>query len=158
VKIPGRLSKVARVVVQRVRSASVQVNGEIVGRIGLGFLLFVGIAREDTAADVDRLVEKVAVLRVFRDNAGKMNLAAPDVGGSMLVVSQFTLYADTRKGRRPSFVQAADPADGERLVERFAARLAQLGFPVEQGRFGADMLVTLENDGPVTIILDSETL
>lgn len=157
-KIPGRLSKVARVVVQRVRSASVQVNGEIVGRIGLGFLLFVGIAREDTAADVDRLVEKVAVLRVFRDNAGKMNLAAPDVGGSMLVVSQFTLYADTRKGRRPSFVQAADPADGERLVERFAARLAQLGFPVEQGRFGADMLVTLENDGPVTIILDSETL
>ncbi|HLJ65936.1 MAG TPA: D-aminoacyl-tRNA deacylase [Chloroflexota bacterium] len=156
--MPGRLSKVARVVVQRVRSASVQVNGEIVGRIGLGFLLFVGIAREDTAADVDRLVEKVAVLRVFRDNAGKMNLAAPDVGGSMLVVSQFTLYADTRKGRRPSFVQAADPADGERLVERFAARLAQLGFPVEQGRFGADMLVTLENDGPVTIILDSETL
>ena len=148
----------ARVVAQRVRSASVTIDGGVVGHIGSGFLLLVGIKRGDGVAHVDRLADKVAVLRVFEDEAGKMNRSAAEVGGSMLVVSQFTLYADLRKGRRPSFLDAAEPAVSEPLVERFAQRLEASGYAVARGRFGGEMLVTLENDGPVTIVLDSEEL
>jgi D-aminoacyl-tRNA deacylase len=148
----------ARVVAQRVRAASVSINGEVVGAIDRGLALLVGIRAGDTERDVERLADKLAVLRIFEDADGKMNLSAKDAGGAMLVVSQFTLYADMRKGRRPSFIQAADAQLGERLYELFASSLASHGYRVERGRFGAHMLVSLENDGPVTIILDSEEL
>jgi D-tyrosyl-tRNA(Tyr) deacylase len=148
----------ARVVAQRVRKASVAVDEKVVGAIDAGLAVLVGIRAGDTERDVERLADKLAVLRIFRDAEGKMNLSAQDAGGAMLVVSQFTLYADMRKGRRPSFIGAADPASGERLYEHFAARLESHGYRVKRGRFGAEMLVALENDGPVTIILDSEDL
>jgi D-aminoacyl-tRNA deacylase len=146
----------ARVVAQRVRAASVSVENEVVGAIESGLVVLVGIKAGDTERDVEKLADKLAVLRIFNDVEGKMNLSAREVGGAMLVVSQFTLYADMRKGRRPSFIGAAEPATGERLYEHFAARLASHGYRVERGRFGANMLVNIENDGPVTIILDSE--
>jgi D-tyrosyl-tRNA(Tyr) deacylase len=149
---------VVRVVAQRVRSAAVTIEGRDVGRIGAGLLLLVGVRDGDDAPAIDRVADKVAVLRVFEDEAGKMNLSAADVGGSMLVVSQFTLYADLRKGRRPSFIDAARPEVGRELYERFAARLASHGYHVQRGEFGAHMIVALENDGPVTIILDSAEL
>ena len=145
----------ARIVAQRVRSASVAVSGQVVGEIGRGLMILVGIRDGDDDAAVHRLANKVAVMRVFEDGAGKMNLSTADVGGSMLVVSQFTLLADLRRGRRPSFVHAAPPEVGERLYEEFAQRLESHGYPVERGRFGKEMLVTIENDGPVTIVLDS---
>jgi D-tyrosyl-tRNA(Tyr) deacylase len=148
----------ARVVAQRVRAASVHVNDEILGAIERGLAILVGIRAGDTERDVERLADKLAVLRVFEDAEGKMNLSAQEAGGAMLVVSQFTLYADMRKGRRPSFIGAADPETGERLYEHFAARLASHGYHVEYGRFGANMLVSIENDGPVTIILDNQDL
>ena len=148
----------ARAVAQRVRMAAVAVDGTTTGAIGGGLAVLLGIRRGDDDASVDRLADKIAVLRIFEDPNGKMNLSAAEVGGAMLVVSQFTLYADVRKGRRPSFVQAADPDLGERLYERFAARLASHGYEVALGKFGAHMVVTIENDGPVTIILDSEEL
>jgi D-tyrosyl-tRNA(Tyr) deacylase len=148
----------ARVVIQRVRSASVTVDGRIVGAIDRGLLILLGIREGDTPEAVDRLADKVAVLRIFEDDAGKMNLAASDVGGSMLVVSQFTLYADVRKGRRPSFIGAAQPDVGRALYERFAERLATFGYRVERGEFGAHMLMALENDGPVTMVVDSADL
>lgn len=148
----------ARVVIQRVRSASVSVGGEIVGAIDLGLAILVGIREGDSDALVDRLADKTAALRIFEDAAGKMNLSTSDVGGAMLAVSQFTLYGDVRKGRRPSFILAARPEEGERLYERFCQRLTAHGHRVERGRFGAHMLMTLENDGPVTIIIDSEDL
>ncbi len=147
-----------RVVAQRVRSASVRVDGSTVGSIGRGLAILVGIRQGDDKAAVERVADKVAVLRVFEDENGKMNLSTADVGGAMLVVSQFTLYADVRKGRRPSFIQAANPELGERLYEHFASRLESHGYAVERGRFAAHMLVSLENDGPVTIVLDSEEL
>ncbi|HEX6509799.1 MAG TPA: D-aminoacyl-tRNA deacylase [Chloroflexota bacterium] len=147
-----------RAVAQRVRSASVTVGDEIVGRIDRGLAILIGVEKGDTDADVDRVADKLAVLRVFEDAAGKMNLSASDVGGSMLVVSQFTLLGDVRKGRRPSFVRAAEPESGRRLYERFAERLRSHGYRVEQGRFGASMIVSLENEGPVTLILDSTEL
>lgn len=143
---------------QRVRSASVSVGDEVVGKIGVGLAILVGIGRDDDQASMDRLADKVAVIRIFEDGAGKMNLSAADLGGQMLVVSQFTLYGDLRRGRRPSFVLAADPQRGEELYEHFAARLRSHGYHVECGRFGAEMLVTIENDGPVTIVLDSTQL
>jgi D-tyrosyl-tRNA(Tyr) deacylase len=148
----------ARIVIQRVRSASVTVEGEVVGAIDRGLAILVGIRDGDTDEAVNRLADKTATIRIFEDAGGKMNLSPADVGGAMLAVSQFTLYGDVRKGRRPSFIQAARPDEGERLYERFCERLATHGYRVERGRFGAHMLVSLENDGPVTIIVDSEDL
>ena len=145
-----------RAVLQRVSRAAVRIDGETVGEIATGFLVLVGVAEGDTEADADYLADKIARLRVFRDDADKMNRALPDVGGAVLVVSQFTLHADTRKGNRPSFIRAAGPELGERLYEFVKARLAGHGLHVECGRFGAMMDVELINDGPVTILLDSE--
>ena len=152
-----------RVLLQRASRARVSVAKETTGEIGRGFLLLVGVTPDDTAAAADLLARKVANLRVFDDADGNLNLSALDLLGAgepigMLVVSQFTLYADCRKGRRPSFVQAAPPAIAEPLVERFADGLRALGLPVEAGRFGAEMLVELVNDGPVTIWLDTAAL
>jgi len=146
-----------RVLVQRVSRASVSVDGEVRSSIGLGYLLLVGVGRGDEAALVGRLADKVAGLRIFRDADGKTNLAIADVDGEALVVSQFTLYADTRKGRRPSFVYAADPEEAAELVEAFAAALEARGLKVARGVFGAEMEVELVNDGPFTMWLDAET-
>jgi D-aminoacyl-tRNA deacylase len=148
----------ARVVLQRVRRASVSVGDECLGEIERGLCVLIGIREGDAEADVDKLAAKVASLRIFEDSGGKMNLSTSEVGGDMLVVSQFTLFADASKGRRPSFIHAARPEDGERLYQRFAGALEGFGYRVERGRFGAHMLVAIENDGPVTIILDSEQL
>lgn len=144
-----------RAVIQRVSQASVTVDGEVVGRIGCGFLVLVGVTHTDTRAEADWLARKIAGLRVFDDDAGKMNLALADVGGAVLVVSQFTLYADARKGRRPDFLQAARPEVAEPLVDYLAARLREQGLHVETGRFRAVMQVALVNDGPVTLWLDT---
>ena len=146
-----------RIVLQRVSQASVSVNGETVGQIGHGFLLLVGVTHDDTAAEADWLADKVAGLRIFEDENDKLNLSLQDLDNpAILVVSQFTLYADTRKGRRPSFVNAARPEQAEPLVEYFAKRLQEGGLHVETGRFGAMMQVSLVNDGPVTILLEKE--
>jgi D-aminoacyl-tRNA deacylase len=147
-----------RAIVQRARSGSVAVHGQEIGRIDRGLVILVGIGRGDTEADVDKLAGKIAVLRIFEDSAGKMNLAASEVGGSMLAISQFTLYGDVRNGRRPSFIDAASPDEGLRLYERFCRVLADHGYEVQRGEFGAEMLVSIENDGPVTIIIDSDAL
>jgi D-tyrosyl-tRNA(Tyr) deacylase len=144
-----------RVVLQRVARASVSVDGEPVASIGPGYLALVGVGHGDDEADAHRLAEKVAALRVFPDEAGKMNLAVGDVGGEVLVVSQFTLYADIRKGRRPSWTEAADPAVADELVAAFADALEHADVPVGRGVFGAHMQVELVNDGPVTILLDT---
>jgi D-tyrosyl-tRNA(Tyr) deacylase len=145
-----------RVVLQRVSKASVQVDGETVGAIGPGFVAFVGVAGGDGEAAATRLAEKAAALRIFGDAAGHFNLSLLDTGGEALVISQFTLHADSRRGRRPSFVAAARPEVAEPLVELFAMTLEGLGVPVGRGHFGAHMDVEVFNDGPVTIILDSE--
>ena len=143
-----------RVLLQRVRRASVTVAGETVGEIGHGVLLFVGVTHGDTRADADWLAKKTAGLRIFEDEAGKINKSLLDIGGDALVVSQVTLYADCRKGRRPGFDLAGDPAAANELYEYFAERLKAEGVGrVETGRFGADMLVSLENDGPATFLL-----
>lgn len=131
------------------------VDGETVGAIGTGFLVLLGVGHGDTEGDARYLASKIAGMRVFTDAEGKFNLALADVGGRVLLVSQFTLYADTRKGRRPSFTDAAPPEMAERMVERCAELLREAGLEVETGRFGAHMQVSLLNDGPVTIILDS---
>lgn len=144
-----------RVVLQRVSEASVAVDGATIGAIGSGLVALVGIADGDGAAVVRRLAEKTAALRIFRDEAGRFDRSVVDVGGAVLVVSQFTLLADTRKGNRPSFTDAADPAVAAPLVELYAAALRELGLEVATGRFGADMAVSLINDGPVTIVLDA---
>ncbi|HET8912770.1 MAG TPA: D-aminoacyl-tRNA deacylase, partial [Ktedonobacteraceae bacterium] len=138
--------------------ASVEVEGKIVGEIGAGLLLLLGVGREDGDAQLKALVEKIVNLRIFGDEAGKMNLSLLDIHGQVLVVSQFTLYADIRKGRRPSFTDAAPPAIAEPLVERFKAALGSYKLDVEGGVFGAHMRVELVNDGPVTIWLDSDHL
>ncbi len=148
----------ARIVAQRVRSASVTVDGEVVGSIGVGLAILLGIRKGDDEATVDRLADKAAVMRIFNDENGKMNLSAAEAGGAMLVVSQFTLYGDLRRGRRPSFISAAQPDTANRLYERFCERLESHGYRVERGRFAAHMLVSIENDGPVTIVLDSAEL
>jgi D-tyrosyl-tRNA(Tyr) deacylase len=148
----------ARVVVQRVRSASVTVDGAVAAEIAAGLTILIGIKEGDDDAAVDRLADKVGSLRIFEDEAGKMNLSTAEIGGAMLVVSQFTLYADVRKGRRPSFIAAARPELGKRLYLRFADRLRSQGFNVQQGVFGAQMLVALENAGPVTLVIDSQDL
>ena len=144
-----------RLLLQRVTRASVKVEGEVVGRIGPGLMVLVGVGHDDDEARADLMAGRVADLRIFRDGEGKTNLSLVDVGGSALVISQFTLYGDTRKGRRPSFLDAAPPALGEALYERFADALAGRGVPVERGVFGAEMEVELINDGPMTIWLDS---
>jgi D-aminoacyl-tRNA deacylase len=144
-----------RVVVQRVSSASVSVEGTTVGRCGAGLLVLVGIAVGDTEVTVEKMAGKVARLRIFPDDDGRSDRSVVEVGGGALVVSQFTLLADTGKGNRPSFVRAARPEEAEPLVERFVGTLGREGVPVEGGRFGAHMAVTLVNDGPVTIVLDA---
>lgn len=143
-----------RVVVQRASRAAVRVDGQTVGSIGRGFVVLVGFAAVDTEAALRWMAEKIVGLRVFADGEGKMNLALADVGGSLLVISQFTLYGDARKGRRPSFIDAAPPAAAGPLYEKFVAMLRDLGIKVETGTFGAMMDVELVNDGPVTLILE----
>jgi D-tyrosyl-tRNA(Tyr) deacylase len=145
-----------RAVVQRVSRASVSVDGEIVGRIGCGVVVLVGVTHGDTQEQAEWLARKVAGLRIFEDSAGKMNAGLLDVNGAALVVSQFTLYADARKGRRPSFTEAAPPEEAEPLVDHFARALRDLGVPVETGIFQAHMLVEIHNDGPVTILLERD--
>ena len=145
-----------RAVVQRVTEAAVSVAGEIRGRVGRGLLVLLAAGDGDGPADLDYMVRKVTGLRVFEDDDGKMNRAVADVGGGLLVVSQFTLYGDCRKGRRPSFVHAMEPAAADRMVGDFVARCRGLGVPTEAGVFGAYMEVTLTNDGPVTLLIDSK--
>jgi D-tyrosyl-tRNA(Tyr) deacylase len=146
-----------RTVIQRVKRASVTVNGEVVGSIDQGLLILVGAAPTDTDAEAQWLAEKIVVLRIFEDDNGKFNRSLLDVGGSALVVSQFTLYADASQGRRPSFIKAAQPEIAEPLILRFVEFLRKAGVQrVETGRFGAMMLVDLQNDGPTTILLDRE--
>lgn len=144
-----------RALLQRVSRASVTVDGEVVGSIGRGLLVLLGIAPDDDGSTADGLARRVAELRIHQDPAGRTNLALADVAGAVLAVSQFTLYADTRRGRRPGFTGAAPPAQAEALYERFCAALVGLGVPVERGRFGAAMAVELVNDGPFTIWLDT---
>ncbi|HKP12953.1 MAG TPA: D-aminoacyl-tRNA deacylase [Blastocatellia bacterium] len=144
-----------RAVVQRVTSAKVEVDQQTVGETGKGLLVLLGVAREDEQADADYLADKIVNLRVFRDDAGKMNGSLADAGGAMLVVSQFTLYGDARKGRRPSYIDAAEPQKANALYEYFVGRVRAQGVHVETGVFQATMQVHLVNDGPVTILLDS---
>jgi D-tyrosyl-tRNA(Tyr) deacylase len=143
-----------RIVLQRVRSASVTVEGTRISGIGGGLLLLVGIAQNDGKAQADWFAEKVAGLRIFNDGDGKMNLSVKDVAGEVLAVSQFTLLADTRKGKRPSFIHAAPPEEAEPLFDYFCERLRTTSLPVKTGEFGAMMDVALVNDGPVTIVLE----
>jgi D-tyrosyl-tRNA(Tyr) deacylase len=144
-----------RAVIQRVREARVEIAGETVGAIGMGMLVLLGVARGDTSGDAAYLAEKTAGLRIFEDGAGKMNLALAEVGGAVLVVSQFTLLGDCRKGRRPGFTEAAPPELADALYAEFAAALRARGLIVATGVFRAEMLVHLVNDGPVTLLLDS---
>lgn len=146
-----------RAVLQRVSRASVTVDGQITGQIGPGLLILICAMQGDTEAESQKLAAKIAKLRIFQDEAGKMNLSVRDIQGAALVVSQFTLAADLR-GNRPGFSYAAAPADGNRLYEDFATRIAAEGIPVQKGIFGADMDVSLNNDGPVTIWMDTATL
>ena len=147
-----------RAVVTRVRSASVTIGGAVSGAIGRGFLILLGIAPEDTPEKCRKLAEKICGLRVFTDENDKMNLSLADVGGGVLVVSQFTLYGDVSHGRRPSFIGAARPEVAIPLYEQFLAECARLGFAPQHGEFGADMLVESVNDGPVTLIVDTKDL
>ena len=144
-----------RAVVQRVKECSVTTGGEIVGQIGQGLLVLLGIAQGDTRSDSDYLSNKIANLRIFEDSDGRMNRSLLEIGGEMLVVSQFTLLGDCRKGRRPSFINAAEPETATELYEYFVERVRRLGISVETGRFRAMMDVALINDGPVTLILES---
>jgi D-aminoacyl-tRNA deacylase len=145
-----------RALLQRVSRASVRVDDEVVGAIEGGLAILLGVGPDDTEATADDLARKTIELRIFRDEEGRTNRSLSDVGGAALVVSQFTLYADTRRGRRPGFTGAAPPDLAERLYERFAAALRGLGVPVATGRFGAEMAVDLVNDGPFTIWLDTD--
>lgn len=147
-----------RALVQRVSQASVTVDGKVVGQIGQGLLVFLGVGRDDSEVQVKTLADKIVYLRIFGDEEGKMNRSLLDIGGEVLVVSQFTLYADARRGRRPSFTNAAPPSIAEPLVEHFKDAIAAYGLTVADGVFGAYMEVELLNEGPVTIWLDSEAL
>lgn len=146
-----------RAVIQRVRSARVVVAGETVGEIGRGLMVLLGVRTGDTEAQAKWLAEKIAGLRIFEDDGGKMNVAACDNGSAILVVSQFTLYGDCQKGRRPSFIAAARPDEAEPLYEKFVEFIQMQGIPTATGRFGADMQVELVNDGPVTLVVDTMT-
>jgi D-tyrosyl-tRNA(Tyr) deacylase len=145
-----------KAVLQRVDSASVAVAGEVVGKIGQGLLVLLGVEKGDTEEEARFLARKTAELRIFQDAEGKMNLSVQEIRGAVLAVSQFTLLADCRKGRRPGFDRAAPPAEGQRLYELYVAELRKLALPVETGRFGAEMLVDLRNHGPVTILLERQ--
>lgn len=145
-----------RLVVQRVAQARVRVLRQVVGEIGPGAVVLVGVGAGDTEEIADRMADRLAVLRYFEDDVGRTNVDMATAGGAFLVVSQFTLYADVRRGRRPGFIDAADPELAERLVERFVARLRAAGHEVATGRFGAKMEVELTNDGPFTLVLDSD--
>jgi D-tyrosyl-tRNA(Tyr) deacylase len=144
-----------RAVIQRCSSGSVTVDGELIGQVGRGLVVLLGVAGGDTQADLDYLVDKIVGLRIFEDAAGKMNLSLQEVQGELLVVSQFTLLADTRKGRRPSFLEAAQPEIAEQFYQQFVALVRALGVTVATGKFRTEMQVALVNEGPVTIVLDS---
>lgn len=145
-----------RAVLQRVREASVSVDGEVVGRIGVGLLALIGVAEDDSDDDARQLADKIVALRCFNDADGKFNLALQDVDGAVLAISQFTLFGDCRRGRRPSFTDAARPEKAVPLYEAVLAALAEKGVPVANGRFGAHMMVSLVNDGPVTLLVDTK--
>lgn len=147
-----------KTVIQRVTEASVTIDGEIHGQIDTGFMILVGIRDEDTEADVRKMADKISKLRIFEDDAGKMNLSLSQVNGAVLSISQFTLYADCKKGNRPSFDKAGKPEHAKKMYLYFNEYMRSLGFRVEEGIFGAEMKVRLLNDGPVTILLDTETL
>jgi D-tyrosyl-tRNA(Tyr) deacylase len=151
----GRDTVGMRVVIQRVQSASVCVDGRMTGQIDRGLLVLVGVGKGDGEKDIAYMVSKLPDLRIFEDASGKFNLSLREAGGGMLVVSQFTLYGDCRKGRRPSFTDAAEPGDAKKLYEQLVYKLREQGIPVETGEFQAKMEVHLVNDGPVTILLDS---
>ena len=145
-----------KAVIQRVSRASVDVNDETIGKIGSGFLVLLGVANEDTDEDMDYLVKKITQMRIFEDEAGKMNLSLKDVGGEILIISQFTLFASTKKGNRPSFTEAGAPAFSKEMYLKFIAACRDCGIHTEEGEFGAHMMVSLVNDGPVTITMDSK--
>lgn len=145
-----------KVVLQRAKKASVSVAGNIIGKIEKGFVLLVGVTHEDTERDAEYLAEKISGLRVFEDENGKMNLSLQDIGGEILSISQFTLYGDTRKGRRPNFMDAARPEQANKLYEYFNEKLREKEILVETGEFGAMMDVTFTNDGPVTLVIESK--
>ena len=147
-----------RAVIQRVSQAKVEVEADVVGQVGRGLLVYLGVGKEDGDSDAEFMAEKLANLRIFADDAGKMNRSVIDVGGGILLVSNFTLHGDCRKGRRPSFDAAGAPERAEVLYEKVAERIAQQGVPVEKGAFGAYMQVTSTNDGPVTFLLDTTKL
>ena len=144
-----------KAIIQRVSSASVMVADKKISEIGFGLLILLGITQEDEERDIDYLVKKTAELRIFKDDGQKMNLSIQDVGGEILVVSQFTLCADTRRGRRPSFIGAAEPKMAENMYDQYCQKIQLLNIPISKGQFGASMDVGLINDGPLTIILDS---
>lgn len=145
-------------VIQRVTHASVTVENQVIGKIGNGFMVLIGVCQEDTKEIADKMIHKMTGLRIFADEAGKTNLALKDVDGELLLVSQFTLYANCKKGFRPSFLDAGDPAHAESLYEYIVEECRKREFKVETGSFGADMKVSIENDGPFTIVLDSKEL
>ncbi len=147
-----------KIVIQRVSSASVSVDGAVVGQIGKGFMLLIGIAKGDSVNEAVAMAEKISKMRIFEDENEKMNLSLTDVGGSVLAISQFTLCAECRRGNRPDFFNAAPPAEARELYELFVLEMRKKGIVTEKGVFGADMKVSLVNDGPVTIVLDSEDL
>lgn len=144
-----------RAVIQRVEQASVSVEDQVIGSINKGFLVLLGVSDDDTEADLDYMIKKITNMRIFKDENDKMNLALKDVDGQLLIVSQFTLFADTKKGNRPSFIEAGAPDFSKKMYLEFIRRCRELGFETQEGEFGADMKVSLINDGPVTIILDS---
>jgi len=150
--------EIMRFVIQRVRHASVTVDGEITGKIEKGFMVLIGVCQEDTKEVADKMVKKMTGLRIFEDAEGKTNLSLDDVDGSLLLVSQFTLYADCKKGNRPSFINAGSPVHAEQLYEYIVDECRKKGFEVQTGIFGAEMDVELLNDGPFTILLDSDSL
>ncbi|WP_261664133.1 D-aminoacyl-tRNA deacylase [Deinococcus sp. Marseille-Q6407] len=145
-----------RAVLQRAAQGRCTVEGQVTGQIGQGLVVLLGVGPEDTSAEAEQLAQKVARLRIFSDDAGKMNLSVTDIGGAVLSISQFTLYADTRRGNRPSFTGAAAPAQAQKLYQAFNAALRAENLPVEEGIFGADMQIELLNDGPVTLLLDTD--
>ena len=147
-----------RFVIQRVQSADVKIDGRVSGKIGKGFLVFIGICTEDNEAIADKMVKKLLGMRIFEDENGKTNLSLSDVGGELLLISQFTLYADCRRGNRPSFINAGRPEMSEPLYEYIINKCREAGYKTETGEFGADMKVSLLNDGPFTVILDSAEL
>lgn len=147
-----------RAVVQRVTSGKVAINNEVVGKISKGLLVYLGVGNNDSEEDLDYIVNKIAGLRIFEDENEKMNLSVKDIGGEILAISQFTLYGDSRKGRRPSFTDAASPDIGDKYYKKFVNKISEMGINIETGIFGAHMMVDYVNDGPVTILLDSTKL